>query len=398
MIGPADPFDVLIVGAGPAGLTMAALLAERFGAAAHRVGLLDTRPQPAGIRDPRVLALSEASRMRLLRFGFPGNAHAIRHIHVSEAGGLGRVWIDAAEFAKPALGWTVPYDDLQRALQAVVDDSGVRQLTGAVAHRTPTDAAIELRLADGRILHTHLHIDAEGGRHGQALPHDTQRDYGQSALIATIFARPVTGDTVDAHTAFERFTTEGPLALLPMSHEAPVPDGAQAYSVVWCGSAESTAHRRMLADPDFLQAIGGLMAGRVVPLAVLPGRQVFPLGLNLRRALTGWRYAAIGNAAQILHPVAGQGLNLGLRDAQALADRLRPGLTSQPGCLAALLTDYARSRRGDRSAIVGLTDAMARTFVSGSLLPAFARRFALPLLEGLPSARRALAARLLFGA
>jgi 2-octaprenyl-6-methoxyphenol hydroxylase len=114
--------------------------------------------------------------------------------------------------------------------------------------------------------------------------------------------------------------------------------------------------------------------------------------------LTGWRYAAIGNAAQILHPVAGQGLNLGLRDAQALADRLRPGLTAQPGRLAALLSDYARSRRGDRSAIVGLTDAMARTFVSRNPLPVFARRFALPLIEGLPGARQALAARLLFGA
>jgi 2-octaprenyl-6-methoxyphenol hydroxylase len=188
-------------------------------------------------------------------------------------------------------------------------------------------------------------VQAEGGLFGEQAEKSITRDYGQTAVIAQVrSSAPV------AHRAFERFTHEGPLALLPQDEE---------YSLVWCCRPDSAAELLELQDADFLARLNGVFGHRLGSFTATGRRLAFPLGLNA--GVTGSaRTTAIGNAAQTLHPVAGQGLNLGLRDATVLARLL--GQEASPAQLAR----YAELRAQDRSLTVRATDTMARIFANDS--------------------------------
>jgi 2-octaprenyl-6-methoxyphenol hydroxylase len=372
-------FDIAICGAGPVGMTLAGLLIK-YGAAPARIALLDAKAIEQAAADPRSIALSYGSQQLLHEVGaWPIAASAIHQIHVSRRGHFGRTLIDRDEYGLPALGYVTRYGTLAAALAAATDHAGITTIRPAqVSVTMEHEQHVELRLADNRSITADIMVQAEGGLFSEQNPKSLHRDYDQSALIAHVHASaPI------AHRAFERFTDEGPLALLPQD------DG---YALVWCGRPQSVATLAALSDHAFLTELEHAFGSRVGRFTSVSPRHTYPLGLNARPA-TSARTVAIGNAAQTLHPVAGQGLNLGLRDAAVLARLLAQEATP------AMLERFARARQSDRSVTITLTDAMARLF-AGAPGGAFSQTLlglSLGVMDGFRPAKRLLAEHMLFG-
>ncbi|WP_426175201.1 UbiH/UbiF/VisC/COQ6 family ubiquinone biosynthesis hydroxylase [Massilia sp. TWR1-2-2] len=376
----ASTFDVAICGAGPAGMALAAMLARR-GMAPRRIALIDGKSPGQAITDPRSIALSYGSRLLLEEVGaWPLPATPIHQIHVSRRGRFGRSLMDRDDHDLPALGYVTRYGDLVSALAAACERAGVAIVRPArVSSIDETDAGVTLRLDDGRTLAAALAVQAEGGVFGQQQQRALQRDYGQSAVIARVAASaPI------AQRAYERFTDEGPLALLPQEGA----DGLQ-YALVWCVRRENAAALLELGDDAFLARLGDAFGARLGRFTRTSGRAAYPLGLNAEPRATA-RTVAIGNAAQTLHPVAGQGLNLGLRDAAVLARLLGRG--SGPEQLLA----FSAGRKADRKVTIGLTDAMARVFANTGPAQALLG-LSLGVLDAVAPARMLLAELMMFG-
>jgi 2-octaprenyl-6-methoxyphenol hydroxylase len=339
---PAAGIDVLVRGAGPVGCVAALLLGRT-----KEVRLVGKIASPAPFRP---IVLSYASRLILERIGVWSSLSPtpIDTIHVSRARSFGRTVFDAADVGVPALGYVLEYSELLQAL-----------------HRIVGGLVVEDEVPARCVVH------AEG-----AAPDANEKRYSQDALVASVrFSAPA------AATAFERFTAEGPLALLPL---------AGSYAVVWSmrpGRAQhllSTSETRFL---DELAAAVGTRPGR--PLAAA-ARAVYPLVLRVRDKCVAQRAAYIGNAAQTLHPVAGQGLNLGLRDAWDLALTMRDAPDAGD---PALLRRFAARRGLDADAAIRVTDFLARAFLRSSPLSGAA----LTALDIFPAPRRFFARRMIFG-
>jgi 2-octaprenyl-6-methoxyphenol hydroxylase len=379
----AEPADVAVAGGGPVGC-VAALLLARAGA---RVILLDARRWAEPPRDPRVLALSHASRVLLERVGAWEELRAaapIKAVHVSEAGRFGQTVITPRDAGVPALGYVLEFGAVLAALRACVLRSGVTLVDGTVVEAvTPDREAIALQAAAGRTHCARLAVLADGGAHLEALGfRQAERRYAQSALTAR-----VTTDLPSRGVAYERFTAEGPVALLPCGAE---------WALVWTVPPEKAETLRELPAADFLAALQHRFGGRAGRFVAVRERVAFPLALRWVRSPVGERCVLAGNAAHTLHPVAGQGLNLGLRDAGALAELAAATPRAQWGG-AAWLARYARARRLDAGAGIAVTDALVRVF-SNDLTPLrIARDLGLSALGCLPSARAFLARRMIFG-
>jgi 2-octaprenyl-6-methoxyphenol hydroxylase len=208
-------------------------------------------------------------------------------------------------------------------------------------------------------------------------------DYGQRAVVASVSA-----ERASPATAWERFTTEGPLALLPFGDR---------HALVWSVRPGAAEELCSLPEGEFLTRLRAAFGGRLGEFLSTGSRSAFPLSLRRGAVRPSPRVLAIGNAAQTLHPVAGQGLNLGLRDAWELARMLLESAKEEIGS-PALLAHYARERTLDRYSGIGLTDFLVRVF-SNSFAPlALARGAGLALLDVLPPARHFLARRMIFGA
>ena len=373
-------FDVAICGAGPVGMALAALLARR-GMPARRIGLIDAKSLGAAMTDPRSIALSYGSRLLLEEIGaWPIAATAIHEIHISRRGHFGRSVIERSEHAVPALGYVTRYGELVTALSLACERAGVgvirpARVTGQLEHAD----GVGIKLDDGRDLDTLLMVQAEGGLFGAQDDKAVTRDYGQTAVIARVSASaPI------AHRAYERFTDEGPLALLPQEG-----DDRRQYALVWCVRPETAAALLALDDAAFLARLGEAFGTRLGRFTATGARAAYPLGLNAGAAGTA-RTVAIGNAAQTLHPVAGQGFNLGLRDAAVLARLLAYEATP------AALGKFALERSADRQLVVGLTDAMARAFAGAGPVQALLA-LSLGVLDTVAPARTLLAELMMFG-
>jgi 2-octaprenyl-6-methoxyphenol hydroxylase len=376
----ANTFDVAICGAGPAGMALAAMLARR-GMAPQRIALIDGKSLGQAITDPRSIALSHGSRLLLEEVGaWPLPSTPIHQIHVSRRGRFGRSLMDRADHDLPALGYVTRYGELASALAAACERAGVAIIRPArVSSIDETDAGVTLQLDDGRALAAALAVQAEGGVFGQQQQRALQRDYRQSAVIARVAASaPI------AHRAYERFTDEGPLALLPQEGA----DGLQ-YALVWCARQESAAALLELGDDAFLARLGDAFGTRLGRFTRTSNRAAYPLGLNAEPRATA-RTVAIGNAAQTLHPVAGQGLNLGLRDAAVLARLLGRGTGPEQ------LLAFSAGRQADRKVTIGLTDAMARVFANTGPAQALLG-LSLGALDAVAPARMLLAELMMFG-
>lgn len=339
--------DVLVLGAGPVGCTLALALQD----SSYRVRLVD--PQPAATPGFRPIALSHASRLILERVGawgaFP--ATPIETIHVSQSGAFGRTRLQAREAGVPGLGYVTQYADLVAALRARV-----------AIEREPGEAP-------------RLTVHAEG-RAAQV----RERRYAQDAVVARVAAEPAS-----QATAYERFTSEGPLALLPLAGE---------WAVVWSARPERASALAAATPQEFLAALQRAFGDRAGRFVAVRERACAPLALRVRASRVEAREVFIGNAAQTLHPVAGQGLNLGLRDAWDLAQALHAA--EDPGAPQALAR-FGAARRLDAAATIGATEVLARGFLGNHPLARAARGVALTLLDIAPPARNFFARRMIFG-
>jgi len=385
-------FDVTIVGAGPVGLALAGWLSRRSATHALKIALVDAREPEDSIADPRAIAVSHGSRMILEPLRWPADATAIQRIHVSQRGHFGRTLIDHREHGLPALGYVLRYGSIVHGLAQAVHATPVhwfRSTSAAAPTQERDGVTLPIETAGvTRHLRTRILVNAEGGLFGDqkkagkdAVEGDT-RDYGQTALVGTVSA-----SAPQPHVAWERFTSQGPIAMLPMGGVR----GAD-YALVWCCAPEEAARRTQLSDDEFLRELGAAFGGRMGRFTQIKGRASFPLGLNTADTLVKGRVVAIGNAAQTLHPVAGQGLNLGLRDAHALADAL-----SAEGPTPLALATFAQRRALDRRMTIGATDTLARLFTIDFPPLAIMRGLALTALEFVPPVKTALARQMMFG-
>ncbi|AXF09089.1 ubiquinone biosynthesis protein UbiH [Paraburkholderia graminis] len=400
-------FDVTIVGAGPVGLALAGWLARRSATRELKIALIDAREPEDSIADPRAIAVSHGSRMILEPLRWPADATAIQRIHVSQRGHFGRTLIDHGEHGLPALGYVLRYGSIVHGLAEAVHATRVhwfRSTSAATPVQEQDGVTLPIETAGvTRRLRTRILVSAEGGlfgdqrgaqkagkREGESATNGADkgadkpgtRDYGQTALVGTVSV-----STPQPHVAWERFTPEGPIALLPMGGVR----GAD-YALVWCCAPDEAARRAQLPDDEFLRELGAAFGGRMGRFTHIKGRASFPLGLNAVDTQVSGRVVAIGNAAQTLHPVAGQGLNLGLRDAHALADAL-----SAEGPTTLALATFAQRRALDRRLTIGATDTLARLFTVDFAPLAIMRGLALTALEFVPPVKTALARQMMFG-
>jgi 2-octaprenyl-6-methoxyphenol hydroxylase len=345
------PAEVVIRGAGPVGASLALLLQQ----AGRPAVLVDPRRQaPPALRP---IALSHASRLILERIGvWPLLAPtAIETIHISQQGGFGRTRLSAADARVPSLGYVIDYRELLDGLLQKLREQQIR---------------IDSDAADAPLV-----VHAEGST-GDA----PQKRYAQDAVVALVTTQPAA-----AGTAWERFTPEGPLALLPLGGR---------YCAVW-GMAPERADVLCAAPADeFLAALAAAFGRRAGRFTAAGERHRVPLMLRVRASRIGERSAFIGNAAQTLHPVAGQGLNLGLRDAWDLAQVLRDA--ADPGDTA-VLARFAALRRFDAGATVRVTDLLAGAFLGHNPAARLMRGFGLTALDICLPARHFFARRMIFG-
>jgi 2-octaprenyl-6-methoxyphenol hydroxylase len=357
------------------------------------VAVVEAHPPGSDVQpsfDARALALANGSRRILDGLGVwpavAAQATAIRRIHVSERGRFGHVRLDAAEQGLDALGHVLESrilgDALWRRLGTL---ARTRLLAPARVVDTQTaDTGVRLTLAAGEQLNARLVVAADGASslvRSRAGVGARQREYGQTAIVTTVLT-----ERAHEQVAYERFTAEGPLALLPSS---------EGRSVVVLTLAPDAARAALaLADEDFLALLAARFGRRLGRFQRVGTRLAFPLALTASEALTAPRTVFIGNAAQGLHPIAGQGFNVGLRDvatlAEVLADSLRATPSADPGA-PALLERYARWRGPDRRALIAFTDGLVRLFGSEFAPLKVGRGLGLALFDLLPPAKAALA-------
>ena len=379
--------DVVIVGAGPVGGALALALAD----ADLDIVAVDARAAGGTLRGDRSLALSHGARLIFERLAVwprlaavAGAVTPILEIDISQAGGFGVTRLVAEEQGLPALGYVVSY----RALQAAIDDALLRtgiDVRFGVAAASVAGSAADVAVAlagDAGTLRARLAVVADGTGTAVTGIARHQRDYGQVALIARVGMQgPHRG------VAFERFTPEGPVALLPEGDH---------YGLVWTMTPAKAESMLAASDDEFLSALAHDFGTRVSGFARVADRRTFPLRLEFARPTVAPRSVVIGNAAQALHPIAGQGFNLGLRDAHELGQAIirapQAALGGDP-----MLTAFAARRRPDRYASIAFTHGLARIFATDAPLLRWPRGLALTLLDAVPPMKKAFTRAMLFG-
>jgi 2-octaprenyl-6-methoxyphenol hydroxylase len=381
-------YDLVIVGGGPVG----AALAIALSGSTYDVLLLEARSELSTASDDRTLAMSYGSRLILERLGAWSRvepATPIHSIHISQRGGFGRSLLAAEDAGLPALGYVAGYARLQKALGEALASSRATLVAGAGVEDLEFGAdRVTVHFRRDELEHSvgaRLLVIADGGaslgeRAGAIIK---VRDYRQDAIVAS-----VTTSKPHGHRAFERFTADGPVALLPFEHR---------YALVWTATQDAAVRITTMNDTIFLDGLQrhfGDRAGRFLSVAA---RRRFPLALRYADDPVLPRSVLLGNAAQALHPIAGQGFNLGLRDAWELADLLLHRDDRDPGSRACLAA-YRSARRMDRLGGIAVTDSLVRIFSNDFAALRAARGAGLALLDIAPPLKRAFMQRMIFGA
>ena len=381
-------FDVAIVGGGMVGASLGVALAPLK----LRVALIEAIPHNAAAQpsfDERTTALSNGSRRILETLGvwpeLDALATPIAKIHVSDQGRFGFARIDAREQGLSAMGYVVPNRALGSVLWSRLSGAGLKVLCpAAVSQITATDEVVKIVVSEAgakSAIDAKLVVAADGAESAvrSAFGIAAQvRDYGQTAVITTVLPQ-----RFHDNVAYERFTPEGPLALLPL-------DGGRCTLVL---TLRKDAAQSALAwsDQEFLAELQrrfGFRLGRFLKV----GRRVpYPLSLTQSERTSAPRCAIIGNAAQGLHPVAGMGFNLGLRDVASLAELIAENARSgaDPGQLT-LLREYDAWRRADRGGVISFTDGLVRLFSNPLSSVRRLRDLGLLAFDLLPPAKSAL--------
>jgi 2-octaprenylphenol hydroxylase len=368
-----DNFHVVIVGAGIAGLTVAALLAQSGAGERLKITLLDAQQRPS-----RPTGEDVALRVSAIA---TGSAHLLQEIgawsfldagRITPYDGM-RVWdesstaesgdalfFDAAEFAVPQLGFIVENVHLQAALLDVLQRESVELLFDSpIAALQRQESGELVRLDDGRTLHADLVIGADGVRslvRESAGIESTQWAYGQSAFVTHL--RP---EKAHCNTAWQRFLSKGPLGMLPLY------DGR--ISVVWSTTDEQAEWAMQATDEALGNALAAASDYVLGNLTVAGPRAAFPLQAKHAKDYVKAGIALIGDAAHAVHPLAGQGANLGLQDAACLADVVAKAIQNgeYPGDRP-VLRRFERSRKGANATMLHFMTGLNRLFATDSAL------------------------------
>ncbi|YCI29977.1 2-octaprenyl-6-methoxyphenyl hydroxylase [Erwinia sp. PK3-005] len=386
--------SVIIAGGGMTGATLALALSH-LTQGSLPVTLIEAiapgeRAHPG--YDGRAIALAAGTCQQLAAINlWPALADCatpITHVHVSDRGHAGFVNIDAADYEVKALGNVVELHEVGNRLY-----QRLRQAPG-VTLRCPEQVSrieqhqdhVSVTLGSGEQLQGSLLVAADGSHSRAAAACDVQwqrEDYQQIAVIAN-----VTTQIAPQGRAFERFTEHGPLALLPMSHGR--------SSLVWCHPPMAKSRIDSWSDAEFLAELQQAFGWRLGRFTQVGQRTSYPLALQSASRTVAHRLALVGNAAQTLHPIAGQGFNLGIRDVMSLAETLAVAQRQQedPGSFA-VLQRYHQRRGPDRAATIGVTDGLVRLFANRYLPLVIGRNLGLMTMDNLPWLRNRLAERTL---
>ena len=381
--------DIVIVGGGPVGMVLSLLLAKQ------NIGstVLEVRKQGAANQDTRALALSFGTRRILEKLGvwqsLAPHATAINTIHVSQKGSIGRSLLQAQDCQQEALGYVLSYGALCSVLNAqiahypmihMVDEAQAESITHNAAHATVR----YLRHDESHDMQSPLLVLADGGRSLEevaGLKRETKA-YGHDALITKVSA-----ELPHNNIAYERFTANGPMALLP--------NGERDFSLVWTGEKSRIAPLLELSDAEFLAQFHAEFGDRVGRFLSVEKRMTFPLKLSQLQATDTPHLVVVGNAAQTMHPVAGQGFNVGLRDAEVLARHIA-NASDQIGSNE-MLAEYRSSRKTDTKHGLLFTDFLVNIFSNDILGVSALRSAGIGMFDLVKPVKRFLVSKMSFG-
>jgi len=381
--------SVIIVGGGPVGATLALTLQHKGIA----VTMLEARAKGAAYQDQRALALSYGSRAILEKLGvwakLDAQATAINTIHISQRGSFGRSLLKAQDHDLSALGYVFSYGALTQALdEALADFNGVDVIYEAEAtHIEPSSEVATVTFNHASIsqqLSSSLLVLADGGRSLgdiSGIQRETKM-YGHDALVTKVKC-----ELPHDNIAYERFTPMGPVALLPNGED---------FSLVWTGKQAEVAEVMALDDAEFLSQLHQHFGDRVGRFLEVGKRLTFPLKLSYLNPVTAPHLVVIGNAAQTMHPVAGQGFNVGLRDAYELAQQIAHTAPEAWG-RDAMMRAYQQGRKTDTKRGLMFTDFLVNLFSNDIVGVSSLRGMSLGMLDLLKPVKSRLVRKMSFG-
>lgn len=385
---------MIIVGGGMAGATLAlavsALSAGRVQVEVVEAVSPDSRKHPGF--DARAIALAYGTCQQLARIGVWSALKAcgtpIERVHVSDQGHAGFVGLEASDYQIPYLGQVIELHQAGSRLFTLLEKA-----SGVTVHCPAKVVEVErqqhsatITLDNGTRLSGELLVAADGSSSALAQHCNVDwrsEDYGQIAVIAN-----VTTSLPHQGKAFERFTRNGPLAMLPMSEDR--------CSLVWCHAAEDQAKVDSWSDAEFLHQLQQAFGWRLGAMVKAGKRHSYPLRLTSAQQHISHRLALVGNAAQTLHPIAGQGFNLGLRDVMSLAETIAQA-EQQGNDIGSyqILSQYQQRREPDQQATIGVTDGLIHLFANRLAPLVVGRNLGLMAMELVPPLRETLARRTL---
>ena len=385
---------MIIVGGGMAGATLAlavsALTAGRVQVEVVEAVSPDSRKHPGF--DARAIALAYGTCQQLARIGVWSALKAcgtpIERVHVSDQGHAGFVGLEASDYQIPYLGQVIELHQAGSRLFTLLEKA-----SGVTVHCPAKVVEVErqqhsatITLDNGTRLSGELLVAADGSSSALAQHCNVDwrsEDYGQIAVIAN-----VTTSLPHQGKAFERFTRNGPLAMLPMSEDR--------CSLVWCHAAEDQAKVDSWSDAEFLHQLQQAFGWRLGAMVKAGKRHSYPLRLTSAQQHISHRLALVGNAAQTLHPIAGQGFNLGLRDVMSLAETIAQA-EQQGNDIGSyqILSQYQQRREPDQQATIGVTDGLIHLFANRLAPLVVGRNLGLMAMELVPPLRETLARRTL---
>ncbi|EGU49218.1 2-octaprenyl-6-methoxyphenyl hydroxylase [Vibrio ichthyoenteri ATCC 700023] len=384
-------FDVVIAGGAMAGMTLALAL-DSLSQSQLRIAVVepfavDHQAHPGF--DSRSIALSFGTVQILQSLDLWSQiapvATAIKHIHVSDRSHAGMTNIDHSEMAVEALGYVVELADVGRIYQTQLESRPSISLLcpDSVSDIERGDSHNVVTLQSGEQIECRLLVAADGAISSccQALGFELkQHDFDQVAVIANIRCQ-------QAHQgrAFERFTNQGPLALLPMNDDR--------MSLVWCLRPEVAERVLRLDDSAFLAQLQQAFGWRLGHINQVGQRASYPLLLRYREQNISHRFAIVGNAAQTLHPIAGQGFNLGIRDVASLAEEVVQSLADVGRYQ--VLSAFSRRRQADRDNTIAMTSTLVHIFSNDYLSLRIGRNLGLAMMDNIPSLKTPLLQRTL---
>lgn len=371
--------QVTIVGGGMVGATLALALAREGIQTCLVEAREPDRSWSSDSYDLRVSAITRASRQIFENLGaWPGmvdrRVTSYREMRVWDAGGSGEIHFDSADLGDADLGHIVENRVIQLALWDRFGDHASLQLISPaeISAVSLAGGQPQIQLADGRVLNSDLLVAADGAnsfiRNQADIPVQGWA-YDQHAVVATV--RPANGH---GETAWQRFMANGPLALLPI--------GEDCFSIVWSTSAQQAEELLALPAASFGQALTEASQGRLGKIELVGERAAYPLRLQHAQSYVRPGLALVGDAAHVIHPLAGQGVNLGLLDAASLAEiLLEARAKGRPLGDLATLRRYERARKGDNLAVQYAMDGFKRLFGSQAAPVRIARNLGLGLAD-----------------